>query len=98
MSFSDYIQLKKIKETKNLYPYFDSASHVQNKKMCAITKNKEYDIYGDEVPNKIGDIPITDNMNNCTPNTYTGQVTTPVMFAPPRTSTFNSKVNKHHQF
>jgi len=98
MSFSDYIQLKKIKETKNLYPYFDSASHVQNKKMCAITKNKEFDIYGDEVPNKIGDIPIMNNMNNCTPNTYTGKVTTPIMYAPPRTSTFNSKVNKHHPF
>ena len=98
MSFSDYIELKKIKETKNLYPYFDSGSYAQNKKLCAITKNKEFDIYGDEVPNKIGDIPITDNMNNCTPNTYTGAVTTPIMFMPPRSSTFNIKANKHPKF
>ncbi len=98
MSFSDYIELKKIKETKNLYPHFSSGNYAQNKKLCAILKNKEFDIYGDEVPNKIGDIPITDNMNTCTPNTYDGVSTTPVMFAPPRSTTFNPKVHKHPKF
>jgi hypothetical protein len=98
MSFSDYIQLKKIKETKNIYPYFNSASYAQHKKLCAVLDTQEVDIYGDVVPHKLGDIPITDNMNNCTPNTYTGQTTTPVMFAPPRSTTFNPKANKHPKF
>ena len=98
MSFSDYIALKKIKETKNNYPYFNSASYAQHKKLCAVLDTQEVDIYGDEVPHKLGDIPITDNMINCTPNTYTGKVTTPVMFAPPRSTTFNSKVYKHQTF
>ena len=48
MSFSDYIQLRKIKETKNNYPYFTSANFIQHKKLCAVLDTTEVDEYGEK--------------------------------------------------
>jgi hypothetical protein len=98
MSFSDYIQLRKIKETKNTYPYVSSSNYAQNKKLCAILDTHEVDEYGDTVPPSLFKIPILDNMNNCTPNTFIGKVTTPVITAPPRMTTQNVKTSKHQIF
>jgi hypothetical protein len=98
MSFSDYIQLRKLKETKNTYPYVSSASHVQHKKLCAILDTVEVDEYGDTVAQSLFKIPILDNMEDCTPNTFVGKVTTPVLYSTPRMTTQNVKTSKHQRF
>ena len=98
MSFSDYIQLRKIKQTKNTYPYFNSSNYIQHKKLCAVLDTHEVDEYGDTVQQSLFKIFLTDNMNNCTPNTYTGKVTTPVVTAPPRMTVQNVKTSKHQSF
>jgi hypothetical protein len=98
MSFSDYIQLRKLKETKNTYPFFNSANYAQHKKLCAILDTTEVDEYGDEVPQTLFKIPILDNMNDCPPNTYDGKVTTPVINSTPRITTQNVKTSKHKRF
>jgi len=98
MSFSDYIQLRKIKETKNNYPYFTSANFIQHKKLCAVLDTTEVDEYGDVVPKSLFKIQILDNMNDCTPNTYTGKVTTPVITSTPRITTQNVKTSKHQRW
>jgi hypothetical protein len=98
MSFSDYIQLRKLKETKNTYPYLNSATYAQHKKLCAILDTTEVDEYGDIVPNSLFNIPILDDMNNCTPNTYDGKVTLPVIYSTPRMTTQNVKTSKHQKF
>jgi hypothetical protein len=94
MSSSDYIQLRKIKETKNNYPYFSSANYIQTKKLCAVLDTAEVDEYGDTVPQHLFKIDILDNMNNCPPNTYTGKVTRPVFIGTPRLTTLNIKTAK----
>jgi hypothetical protein len=98
MSFSDYIQLRKLKETKNIYPYFNSATYAQHKKLCAILDTTEVDEYGDIVPQTLFKIPILDDMNNCPPNTYRGKITTPVINSTPRMTTQNVKTSKHPRF
>jgi hypothetical protein len=98
MSFSDYIQLRKLKETKNIYPYFNSATYAQHKKLCAILDTTEVDEYGDIVPPSLFKIPILDDMNNCPPNTYRGKITTPVINSTPRMTTQNVKTSKHPRF
>ena len=98
MSFSDYIQLRKLKETKNTYPYLNSASHTQHKKLCAILDTEEVDEYGDTVAQSLFKIPILDNMEDCTPNTYVGKVTTPILYSTPRITTQNVKTSKHPRF
>ena len=98
MSFSDYIQLRKIKETKNTYPYVNSASHIQHKKLCAILDTVEVDEYGDPVAQTLFKIPILDNMNDCVPNTFVGKATTPVLYSTPRITTQNVKTSKHTRF
>jgi hypothetical protein len=98
MSFSDYIQLRKLKETKNTYPYFNSSNYIKKKKLCAVLDTTEVDEYGDIVPQNLFNIPILDNMNDCTPNTYTGKVTTPILYTTPRITTQNVKTSKNQQF
>ncbi len=98
MSFSDYIQLRKLKETKNTYPYFNSANYVQHKKLCAVLDTTEVDEYGDTVPQNLFNIRILDDMNNCPPNTYRGKITTPVINSTPRMTTQNVKTSKHPRF
>jgi hypothetical protein len=98
MSFSDYIQLRKLKETKNTYPYLSSANYAQHKKLCAILDTPEVDEYGETVPQSLFKIPILDDMNECTPNTYTGKVSTPVVYSTPRITTQNVKTSKHQRF
>ena len=99
MSFSDYIQLRKIKETKNIYPYLNSSNHVQNKKLCAILDTVEVDEYGDEVNQTLFKIPILEDLiNHCTPNTFVGKATTPVLYSTPRITTQNVKTSKHPRF
>jgi len=96
MSFSDYIQLRKLKETKNMYPYFSSNNYAQHKKLCAILDTTEVDEYGDVVPQSL--FKILDDMNNCPPNTFVGKVTTPVINSTPRMTTQNVKTSKHQRF
>jgi hypothetical protein len=98
MSFSDYIQLRKLKETKNTYPYLSSAKYAEHKKLCAILDTPEVDEYGDTVPQSLFKIPILDDMNDCTPNTYTGKISTPVIYSTPRITTQNVKTSKHQRF
>jgi hypothetical protein len=98
MSFSDYIQLRKLKQTKNTYPYFSSANYAAHKKLCAILDTVEVDEYGDTVAQSLFKIPILDNMEDCTPNTYDGKVTTPVLYSTPRITTQNVKTSKHQRF
>lgn len=98
MSFSDYIQLRKIKETKNEYPYLNSANHIKHKKLCAILDTVEVDEYGDTIPQSLFDIPILDDMNDCYPHAFKGKVTTPILYTTPRISTQNVKTSKHQRF
>ena len=98
MSFSDYIQLRKLKETKNEYPYLNSTSHIQHKKLCAVLDTVEVDEYGDTVPQSLFNIQILDDMNDCPPNTYKGKVSTPILYTTPRMTTQNVKTSKHHRF
>jgi hypothetical protein len=98
MSFSDYIQLRKLKQTKNTYPYFSSANYAAHKKLCAVLDTVEVDEYGDVVPQALFKIQIHDNMEDCTPNTYDGKVTTPVLYSTPRITTQNVKTSKHQRF
>ncbi len=98
MSFSDYIQLRKLKETKNTYPYLSSANYAEHKKLCAVLDTPEVDEYGDTVPQSLFKIPILDDMNECTPNTYTGKISTPVIYSTPRITTQNVKTSKHQRF
>jgi hypothetical protein len=98
MSFSDYIQLRKLKETKNTYPYLSSANYAEHKKLCTVLDTPEVDEYGDTVPQSLFKIPILDDMNECTPNTYTGKISTPVIYSTPRITTQNVKTSKHQRF
>ncbi len=98
MSFSDYIQLRKLKETKNTYPYLSSSNYAEHKKLCAVLDTPEVDEYGDTVPQSLFKIPILDDMNECTPNTYTGKISTPVIYSTPRITTQNVKTSKHQRF
>lgn len=98
MSFSDYIQLRKLKQTKNTYPYISSANYAEHKKLCAILDTQEVDEYGDEVPQSLFKIPILENMSDCPPNTYDGKVSTPVVYSTPRMTTQNVKTSKHQKF
>ena len=98
MSFSDYIQLRKLKESRNTYPYFNSSNYIENKKICAVLDTTEVDEYGDEVSPNLFKIPILDDMNNCPANTFKGKITTPVFNSPPRITTQNVKTSKHPKF
>ena len=85
MSFSDYVQLKKLKMVKNTRPFINSSNYMANKrKLCAILDTVEVDEYADVVPHSYYGIPIMENFNNCPPNTFDGKVTKPVMFGTPR--------------
>jgi hypothetical protein len=99
MSFSDYLQLKKLKQIKNTRPFLDSSKYAESKrKLCAILDTEEVDEYGDVVPNHLFGIKILDNFDDCPPNTFDGKATTPVMFKPPRITTPNVKTTKHMRF
>jgi hypothetical protein len=102
MSFGDYIQLKKMKQTTNNYPHFTSANYAQFKKMRAILNSCEDDDDGEELPPSYNTIPITDTVLDaqnfvipCSPNTYTGPVTQPIYDKPPRITTPNVKTTKN---
>ena len=99
MSFSDYLQLKKLKQIKNTRPFLDSSKYVETKrKLCAVLDTVEVDEYGDEVPQKLFGIQILENFDDCPPNTFDGTATTPVMFKPPRITTQNVKTSKKQRF
>jgi hypothetical protein len=99
MSFSDYIELKKLKQTKNMRPFFDSSKYVETKrKLCAVLDTEEVDEYGDTVPQSLFGIQILQNFANCPPNTFDGKVSKPVMFKPPSITTQNVKTSKHTRF
>jgi len=99
MSFSDYLQLKKLKQIKNTRPFLDSSNYVETKKkLCAVLDSVEVDEYGDIVENSLFGIKILENFNNCPPNTFDGNVTKPVMFKPPSITTQNVKTSKHVRF
>ena len=99
MSFSDYIQLKKLKQVKNTRPFLDSSNYTENKlKLCAVLDTLEVDEYGDTVPHSLFSIPILQNLNNCPVNTFDGKVTKPIMFKPPSITTQNVKTSKNMRF
>ena len=96
MSFSDYIQLKKLKQVKNTRPFLDSSNYTENKlKLCAVLDTLEVDEYGDTVPHSLFGISILQNLNNCPVNTFDGKVTKPIMFKPPSMTTQNVKTSKN---
>ena len=99
MSFSDYIQLKKLKQVKNTRPFLDSSNFTENKlKLCAVLDTLEVDEYGDTVPHSLFGISILQNLNNCPVNTFDGKVTKPIMFKPPSMTTQNVKTSKNMRF
>jgi hypothetical protein len=102
MSSSDYIQLKKLKQTNNDYPHFTSAKYAQFKKMRAILNSCEIDQDGEDVTPSYNTIQITetvldenDFVTTCPPNTYTGPISTPVYKKPPMITTPNIRDTKH---
>jgi hypothetical protein len=99
MSFSDYVQLKRLKQVKNTRPFMTSSSYMQNKrKLCAILDTEEVDEYGDTVPHSLFGIRILENFNNCPANTFDGTTTTPIMYKPPSLTTPNVKTTKNMRF
>lgn len=99
MSFSDYLQLKKLKQIKNTRPFLDSSNYVETKKkLCAVLDTEEVDEYGDTVPQSLFGIQILQNFDNCPENTFDGTTTTPIMFQPPRITTQNVKTSKNKRF
>ena len=99
MSFSDYLQLKKLKQIKNTRPFAASSNYMQNKrKLCAILDTQEVDEYGDVVPHCFFGINIMENFGDCPANTFDGKVTTPLMFKPPSMTTQNVKTSKNIRF
>ena len=105
MSFSDYIELKKMKQTNNNYPHFTSGNYAQFKKMRAVLNSCEIDEDGEDIPPSFNTIQIKDTVvdpNNfvttCAPNTYTGPITTPIYEKPPMITTPNVKETKNRFF
>lgn len=99
MSFSDYLQLKRLKQVKNTRPYMTSSSYMQNKrKLCAMLDTVEVDEYGDIVPHSFFGIPILDDISSCPANTFDGKVTKPILFKPPSITTQNVKTSKNMRF
>lgn len=99
MSFSDYLQLKKLKQVKNTRPFLDASNYVGTKrKLCAILDTEEVDEYGDIVPQNFFGIQILQNFDNCPANTFDGTTTTPILFKPPIMTTQNVKTSKHQRF
>ena len=99
MSFSDYLQLRKLKQIKNTQPFINSSNYMQNKrKLCAILDTTEVDEYGDVVPQSLFSIPILESFDNCPANTHEGPVSTPIMFKPPSITTQNVKTSKNVRF
>ena len=99
MSFSDYLQLRRLKQVKNTRPYMTSSNYMQHKrKLCAILDTVEVDEYGDIVPHSLFGIPILDDISNCPVNTFDGTRTTPIMFKPPSMTTQNVKTSKNMRF
>jgi len=101
MSFSDYIKMKALKQTKNLHreganiTYLTSADMIQHKRICTILDTEERDEYGDVIEKNMFSIPILVDMNDCLPNTYKGTSTTPVINSTPRITTQNVKLSKN---
>ncbi len=95
MSSRDYIDLKSMKQTKNLYPYFTSSSFAQKRKLKAILEGCSKDMYGDPNDPVYNNIKIIDKMESCLPNTYNGPVTTPVFYGTPAITTPNVKLTKN---
>ena len=101
MSFSDYIKMKALKQTKNLHrvganiTYLTSADMIQHKRICTILDTEERDEYGDVIEKNMFKIPILVDMNDCLANTYKGASTTPVVNSTPRITTQNVKLSKN---
>ena len=99
MSFSDYLQLKKLKQVKNTRPFLDASNYVGTKrKLCAILDTEEVDEYGDVVPQNFFGIQILQKFDDCPANTFDGTATTPILFKPPSMTTQNVKTSKHQRF
>ena len=101
MSFSDYIKMKALKQTKNLHrvganiTFLSSADLAQHKRICTILDTEERDEYGDIIAKNMFSIPILNDMTKCLPNTYKGTSTTPVVYSSPRITTQNVKLSKN---
>ena len=101
MSFSDYIRMKALKQTKNLHrvganiSYLSSADLIQHKRICTILDTEERDEYGDIISKNMFNIPILVDMTNCIPNTYKGSATKPVVNGTPLITTQNVKTSKN---
>lgn len=102
MSFSDYIQLKKMKQTHNTYPHFTSANYAEFKKMRAVLNSCEIDADGEDMVPTYNTIQIVDTILDaenfatmCPPNTYTGPVKLPIYEKPPAITTPNVKTTKN---
>ena len=105
MSFSDYIQLKKMKQTNNNFPHFTSAKYAEFKKMRAILNSCEIDEDGEDLTPSYNTIQITDTaldaqnfVTTCPPNTFTGTITLPLYDKPPMITTPNVKTTKNRPY
>ncbi len=105
MSFSDYIQLKKLKQTNNNFPHFTSAKYAEFKKMRAILNSCEIDEDGEDLIPSYNTIQIPDTaldaqnfVTTCLSNTYTGHVTQPIYDKPPMITTPNVKTMKNRPY
>jgi hypothetical protein len=102
MSYSDYIKLKKLKQTHNNYPHVSSSNYTDYKFMDTILNSCEMDDDGEDMKPTLNTIPITDTVLNeeyylttCAPNKFVGIESKPLYSVPPRITTINVKKAKH---
>lgn len=102
MSYSDYIKLKKLKQTHNNYPHLSSSNYTDYKLMDTVLNSCEMDEEGEDMKPSLNTIPITDTVLNedyylttCAPNKFVGTESKPLYSVPPRITTINVKKTKH---
>lgn len=104
MSYSDYIKLKKLKQTHNNYPHVSSSSNYTDYKlMDTILNSYEIDEDGEDVKPSLNTIPITDTSLNeeedfttNAPNKFVGIESKPLYSVTPRMTTTIVKKAKYY--
>lgn len=104
MSYSDYIKLKKLKQTHNNYPHVSSSSNYTDYKlMDTILNSYEIDEDGEDMKPSLNTIPITDtslnedsDLTTNAPNKFVGTESKPLYSVTPRMTTTIVKKAKYY--
>ncbi len=103
MSYSDYIKLKKLKQTHNNYPHLSSSNYTDYKLMDTVLNSYEMDEDGEDVKPSLNTIPITDTALNeeedfttNAPNKFVGIESKPLYSVTPRMTTIIVKKAKYY--